>query len=775
MIGRGSLLIALRLLARNRVYAAINIGGLALGLAGCLLILSYVRYEASYDKWLPDSERIHQMQATWREPGQPVTRSQNSPETLARSFPDIEALSVLTGGRTVTVRGGEPIFIDVASVDQSFFDIFKLPFAQGSAERALPDTNSIVLTEAEAVKQFGTAEALGRTVSLGAGEGLRDYLVTGVLKDLPKNSSLKLALLFRYDPAVFDAFPADYKGWGSMNQQHYVKLRAGASAESINNALPAWEKRVIPPQLIGDRRSSQADILELKLTPIADVHLGDAQNAALQPGGDPRTLATFGIVALLTLAMAIINFVNLSTARATQRAREVALRKVLGATRRQLIFQFLGESLLLSGLALLLALSLVELATPWIGGWVDAELTVSYLGAGGMLLPASALLVLTGLAGGLYPAVYLSRFQPAAVLRASGTSAAAEGGRLAFRRQRPLRGGSARDAAGAGRDRRRPHQSRPRRNQPDHPGSAATGRRPARVGRLLPSRSGLFRNHGAAAARRPRPFRIGGDRIPGRDEAGGTARPAALARGVNVVVNRTAAAALGFASPQQAVGKTIGVGIDNGLAPATISGVVEDTRIRTARDALEPLIYGFDPEGTSQVLVRYAAARPGEVMDGLKAVWRRFEPEIPFQARFGDDILDEAHSPDRARAALFAVFTGLALIIACLGLYSLAAFATERRTKEIGIRKVLGAKVRHIVRLLTWQFSKPVVIANLLAWPAAWWAMRDWLNGFALRIDLTPGPFILAGAMALGIAIFTVAGHALRVARMNPIHALRQE
>jgi putative ABC transport system permease protein len=269
---------------------------------------------------------------------------------------------------------------------------------------------------------------------------------------------------------------------------------------------------------------------------------------------------------------------------------------------------------------------------------------------------------------------------------------------------------------------------------------------------------------------------VAGDRLPRRDEGDGKARAEALARGVNVVVNRSAAAALGFASPQEAVGRTVGVSIDGKeLAPATIAGVVEDTRIRTARDTLEPLIYGFDPEGTSQVIVRYAEARSGEVMNGLKAVWRRFEPEIPFQGRFAEDILARVHAADRARGVLFAAFTALAIVIACLGLYSLAAFATERRTKEIGIRKVLGAKVRHIVRLLAWQFSKPVVIANLLAWPAAWWAMRAWLNGFALRIDLTPGPFVLAGALALGIALATVAGHALRVARMNPVHALRCE
>jgi putative ABC transport system permease protein len=203
--------------------------------------------------------------------------------------------------------------------------------------------------------------------------------------------------------------------------------------------------------------------------------------------------------------------------------------------------------------------------------------------------------------------------------------------------------------------------------------------------------------------------------------------------------------------------------------------VVEDTRFRTARDAVEPIVYAYDPEQTSLVLVRYAAARPGEVMAALGKVWRRFEPEIPFEARFADDIIRELYAAERARTLLFAGFSMLAVLIACLGLYSLAAFATERRTKEIGIRKVFGARVRDIVRLLAWQFSKPVILANLVAWPAAWWAMRDWLNTFDARIALGPGPFLLAGLLALAIAIATVAGHALRVARLNPIHALRYE
>jgi putative ABC transport system permease protein len=249
-----------------------------------------------------------------------------------------------------------------------------------------------------------------------------------------------------------------------------------------------------------------------------------------------------------------------------------------------------------------------------------------------------------------------------------------------------------------------------------------------------------------------------------------------VAHGVNVVINRTAAKALGFHTPAAAIGTTMRIsGQENAPIPATIVGVLEDTRIRTAREAVEPLLYLYHPSRTSQVIVRYAGARPGDVMKALEAVWYRFEPEIPFQARFAEEVVGEAYVADQTRAVLFAAFAGLAILIACLGLYGLSAFVAERRTKEIGIRKVLGATVRDIVRLLVWQFSKPVVLANLIAWPAGWWAMRNWLNQFDLRIPLTLTPFAFAGVIAFGIAIATVAGHTLRVARARPIHALRYE
>ncbi len=826
---RNYMTVALRTLTRNPACALINICGLALGLAACLTILLYVRYESSFDSWLPDHERIHQVQATWHEPGQPVSRSQNSPfpvrDTLAAGFPQIEAITVIRAGRTVLMRDGQPMFLDYAAVDPSFFDIFELEFVDGSADRALSDMRSVVLTESEAVRLLGTSRGAGRTITLGAGAGREDYPVSGVIRDLPVNSSLKLAVIQRHNPADFDSWPAADKGWGNMNQQHYVKLRRGADPAAINAAFPAWEKRTIAPQLIDGKSSSQADILDLKLVPITAVHLGDAVQGALTPTGDPRTLGTFAIVALLILGMAVMNFINLSTARATQRAREVALRKVLGARRSQLVAQLLGESLLTAGVATIIALALVEIGSGWAGAWIGADLKVNYLGEGGMLLPALGLFLLAGLLGGLYPAFHLSRFQPAEVLRANKASAEAPGsGRLrailvvlqfaiaiglivctsvvyrqtrhvqevdpGYRRDGLIQIDSAWRFAG---DSSRYEAAR--RGILAIPGVVAAGR--TNLGIAATNKSiQAVRAPGAAEVLsmgyypvdsdffRTMDLRLLAGRFLGDSFAedkvirtDGDEPPRLAGRGLNIVVNREAAKLMGFQYPQAVVGKTIRAGLDGSddLTRSTIVGVVGDTRIRTARDAIEPLLYRYDPDRTNQVLVRYAEARPRDVMDGLARVWRKFEPEIPFQGRFAEDLIAELYSAERARAALFAAFSGLAVLIACLGLYSLATFATERRTKEIGIRKVLGASVRDIVRLLAWQFSKPVILANLIAWPAAWWAMRDWLNMFDARMALTPGPFLLAGLLAFAIAIATIASHAIRVARANPIQALRYE
>ena len=806
------LLIAIRILMRNRVYAAINIGGLALALAGCVLILGYIRYERSYDGWLKDSGRLFQVQTTIHPPGQPDVRTQASAfpvgEQLAAGFPQVEAVTSLSAGKTVTERDGQPVFIDATTVDGNFFKVFDLPFAYGSAAIALPDTNSIVLTEREAIRQFGTADVLGRRFTLGAGSGKRDYKISGVLRDLPRNTSLRIGIMYRGDAANM---PVERRGWGNFDQIHYVKLRAGADAAMVNAALPGWEKRVVP----------MADVFDLRLEPVTGVHLGMAQEAALTPAGDPRALVTFAVVALLTLGMAVMNFVNLTTARALQRTREVALRKVLGARRRELIAQFMAENVLIAAVAVLIAMAIAELAMPWVAQAMGADMQLRYLGKDGMLLPVLALFAITGLAGGLYPALYLSRFKPAPVLNGNrGSTETAGSGRLRMalvivqfaiaiglvtstaviwsqtRFVEQVDPGFRRDGliqiANAWRYTQGSEYDAARRAMLAIPGVTKVGRTGFVPGDATQKMVWLARTPRASQYASLTVYNVDGDflqtmdvkllagRMLGDRQAAdriAEETSAQLAtRGINVAINRAAASKLGYHAPQAAIGQVIDVWFDGAArVPATIAGVVEDTRFGTARDAVHPIVYAYHPGLTNQVLVRYAAARPGEVMAALAKIWRHFEPEIPFEARFTDDVVRDLYAAERARTALFASFSLLAIVIACLGLYALAAFATARRTKEIGIRKVLGARSRDIVRLLVAQFSRPVLIANLIAWPAAWWVMRDWLNGFDARIALTPTPFLIAGGLAFVIAVATVAGQAVRVARRNPIHALRYE
>jgi putative ABC transport system permease protein len=249
-------------------------------------------------------------------------------------------------------------------------------------------------------------------------------------------------------------------------------------------------------------------------------------------------------------------------------------------------------------------------------------------------------------------------------------------------------------------------------------------------------------------------------------------------RGINVVVNELAVQRLGFSSPREAIGKQLSMGLVNpeaGLVPITIVGVVRDTRFRSIRQPIEPIAYRLANSSLTDLIVRYDTSDPNGVRDRIEQAWRRLAPDVPFEAEFSEQIVAELYDAEEARAQIFAGFALLAILVACLGLFGLAAFTAERRTKEIGIRKVLGARSRDIVRLLAWQFSKPVIVANLIAWPVAWWVMQSWLNGFDTKIDLGPTPFLLAGFLALAIAIGTIAGHAIKVARANPIHALRYE
>ena len=827
--------VGIRALTKNKTYAFINILGLALGLAACLMILLFVRYELSYDKGLPGSSQAYQFQSSFTDTDTgEVDKLQMAPyvakDLLKKDFPQIEnAVHALAAG-PVVLKGGQAYSTeDFRFVDGNLLDILRFPLVSGNAKTALDQAGTIVLTETEARKYFGSSDPVGQTLTLSTRGQQTDYRVTGVLKDLPKNSHFSASMIARYDPKSYWADQDDFlTQWGWQSGWVYLRLRPGADAAAINAQMEAFEKRNIPDQVFGGQRTNQGDIAEFKLTNIADIHLGEAQAAAMTPGNDRRSIITFGVIAALILAMACVNFTNLATARASQRAREVALRKVLGANRKQLVTQFLGESVLVAGVAMLLALAFVELALPSFARFLDADLKMRYFGEGGLFLPIIGLVLLVGAAGGIYPAFYLSRFQPAKVLKANKSSAEAQGSgslrnvlvvaqfavsigliictAVVYAQTvhaRTADPGYKRDGLlqieGVGRREMFPVTETLIRELKQIDGVTGVGRTNIGVatrnnqntGVQMPGRSepinignysidtGFFDTMGIklVAGRlfdENRPLDDSTTPFP-EDEA---AERAMVQRGYNVVLNELAVRRLGLGTPQQAIGKTIKLMANpdyGGVVNVTIIGVVQDSRFRSIRETIDPIIFRASRIGQGWMLVRYNANDPARVRRDVEAVWKRIAPDVPFQAEFSEEIVGELYEAEDARAKTFAGFAILAVIVACLGLFGLAAFTAERRTKEIGIRKVLGARSRDIVRLLAWQFSKPVIIANLIAWPIAWWVMRDWLNTFDTRIDLGPTPFLLAGALALAIAIGTIAGNALKVARSNPINALRYE
>jgi putative ABC transport system permease protein len=823
--------VAVRALAKSKTYSIINIAGLAIGMAACIMILLYIRYEQSYDKWIPNAEDSYQFQAWYPNPddGEPGFFQMSSYVTkdrIKKDFPQVEAAAYFQNVGPVFFKDGEATETeDYFYTDDDFLKVVDLPLAAGTT---LTGLNTAVMTQSEAKKRFGTDQVLGKVFTLISRGNKMDFKIVGILKDLPKNSHLKVAAIGRVDYQTYNANSPDFLTcWGCQSGYVYARLRPGSDVAAMQAQMPAWEKRNIPDQPNAGINYNAGDDQDWHFVNIRDVHLGKAQAASITPGNDTKSIATFAIIAVLILGMAVVNFTNLATARASQRAREVALRKVLGANRKQLIVQFVGESILISAASMLLALALVELLVKPFAAFLEADLSLHYFGAGGILLPAIGLVLLVGILGGLYPAFFLSRFQPAQVLKANRSAAETPGsGRLRTALvvlqfavsiglivctaviyaqtvyARSVDPGYKRDHIVQVDELARAQLWDKGEAIVDAfervPGVVAVGRTDIGIttdnnnntGILPPGANkmvnigqynvdeGFFDAMGLTmkAGRWFDPNRAMDDMTtPYPQDV--SVEQALARRGVNVVLNEYAVRKLGFKSPQDALGKTLRSELfseEAGVVDIHVIGVVGDSRFRTVRQPIDPIMWRNVNQGPSWAIVRYNGD-PAAVRAGLEREWKKITNEVPFNAEFSDDIIAEAYKAEDARAKIFAAFALLAVIIGCLGLFGLAAFTAERRTKEIGIRKVLGARTRDIVRLLVWQFSRPVLIANIIAWPVAWWLMRDWLNTFDQRIALGPIPFVIAALVALTIAVVTVVGHAMKVARANPIHALRYE
>lgn len=812
--------IALRNLVKNRLYSLINVFGLAIGLASCLLIALFVQNETSYDEQWADSDRIYRVNRTMQGEKYAWTSLY-----LRDAFSNYFSGEIESATRFRTApqeyRVGNVAFQErIALVDADFIDMFQLEILAGSMEATLSDLRSIALSTEYAERLFGDANAVGETVSLlNFGES-REFLVTAVYNQPAANTVLEFPAIARFDESIL---PSPFLSWRSGTTETYVKLPSIENVELIHELMPDFVDQTVDISSFNPGPEvSPREIYELDLQAIQDIYLNSAFDNARTVAGNPATVAAFSAIAVLVLLIGCINFTVLSTARATARAKEVALRKVVGAGRKQLLVQFLGETFLTVLPAVALALVLVDGLLPFYSTMAGKEMALPY-GELQTWAYLTGLLVLVTCIGGLYPAFVLSHFQPKKSLtnsRSTETKAS-----LGLRNALVVFQFGVSTALmiataviwmqvryvqdlDPGFDKNnlllidnllvRP-EVRPQRQTLKQEIATLTGvsslafsgHRPMQVGDLATSaayysvaENGVVDHSIATMFVDYRWFATYGiNLITGRDFSAQIEQPldsdSFFSGSFNdgtavgpIIVNQSAVRELGFISAEDAIGKVI----RTDTSERTIIGVVEDTQFISLRTIPRAETYLLAPENAEKLTIRYqgdADALQQQVLE----VWESLMGTAIITLEHVDQLMAGQFVQEEMEAQFLVSFSLLALLIACLGLYGSAAFSVDRRTREIGIRKILGAQVREIVSLLMWQFSKPVLLANFIAWPVAIWLMLRWLQRFPYQIDtlLLVPLCVLAGFIALSIAWLTVASNTVRVARANPVLALRYE
>ncbi|HEX5046873.1 MAG TPA: ABC transporter permease [Gammaproteobacteria bacterium] len=809
MIGH-YLYLAARNLPRSGGFVFMSIAGLAIGLGAALLIGLYVQDELGYERWLPDSDRIYLISVRSPDGSMTIRSPSDVGRWVAADFPQFEAVTRLAGAGAFFKRGDHEFSEQVVWADPNVFDVLRFPAIAGTLKGALDEPDTLVLTRRLAEKYFGRADPIGDTLLL---DGVRPMRVTAVIEDLPSSTHLSIDVLASavsaHSPVTAqDATPMTVvgaKGWGF---QTYGLLRRGAAIEPLRETL-----RTLP-----DRHSQRADggqlpseIWPLIVTQIRAIHLSASNVASPDTEDVSRLYGSLGIGLLIVLAAAI-NFVTLRTALAMRRAVEVGVRKACGGNRGALFAQFMGEVFVHVCLATALGLALAAASLPALNRFIDRTIAWQTLLTGPFLAAIAALLVAVTIVAGSYPAFVLASFRPSVVTKARST------GRL----QGGVRQGLVavqfaivvavliativvyRQTAFGTREALRT-ASNPivlLRAECSEAFKAAIAELPGVLGvtcaaNVPQAGSGgvgpVIYNGGDTLILGNVPVDVGWfehygyELVAGRffsDDVGADKTPQDLKWSVpeSVVLNEAGVARLGIASARAAIGELVTlnhpsglVGTFSGLHTARIVGVVKNFQIGTVRNDYYPSVFFVDPWLLRTMSIKIDGRSTPETLDAIDAVWRRLGEPGPPQRRFFEETVQQIYGDLRRDFELFSVFAGVALLISALGLVGLAAHAAGARTREIGVRKVLGGGRASLLGLLMWQFAKPVLLANIIAWPAAYFLMSRWLSGFARRIDLEPWMFVVAALATLALAAVTVMAHAWSIASVRPVVALRHE
>lgn len=799
--------IAWRNLIKKKAYSFINIFGLGLGIACCLLIFMYVQDELSYDTYHKKKERIYRVIHGWSEgdpkegvAGSPYWVWGNAPigTALKNDFPEIEKVVQFSGRADILLTNDDKMYQEdgIFFMDSTAFDVFSWNLLKGNPKTALAAPYSIVLTESTARKYFGDEDPLGKSLKGRESAGRSnpgDYTVTGVMADIPLNSHFRFnALLsmstFRKSrPEVFDA-------WGYVDFYTYFLVNEQFNEAAFKSKIPDFLKR---------HREYPDSKYVIAIEPLKDVYL--RTKAERQPGetGSLPNIYIFSIIGLFILVIAVINFMNLSTARSMERGKEVGIRKSIGADRRSLISQFLGESLIVVFLSMVIALMIVALALPQMAGFTGKELHIQSFVTWKTISLLLGITLMVGLLAGSYPALVLSGFNPVLILKGiTRSNAGGAGLRRAlvvfqFTLSIALIAGTMivyfqmnhildKDL-GFDKDQMLvlDYNYDGVVNAKSEVLKAELEKNPSILSvafcRSVPGSYFPFAGteietpDGEMKQIAQGIFQVGMDfvthfglkLIAGRTYS--RAYPSDSSKAL--IINEACARQYGYRNPADAVGKKFSQWGREG----SVIGVVKDFNFTSLHRKIEPLTLPFEPYASRYLSLKVSPENIGETVKAVGEVWSRLVPHRPFLYSFLDDEFNKQYKSDFMFRRLFTTFSCLAIFIACLGLLGLATYTAEQRTKEIGIRKVLGADFRSIVRLLSKDFIKLVLIAILIATPVSWYAMNRWLEGFAYRIEIQPWIFILAGCLALAIAVITISYQSIRSAIMNPVSSLRSE
>ncbi len=799
---------AIRSLSRHKQYTLINILGLAVGLAACILILLYVSFELSYDRWIPENDRVMRIETLgYGESGELLDNDESTPAVAAGIFgeqiDDIELLARFYNTELALALNDRALEQNVTLTDPDVFELMDIRLLEGDSSTALSDPASIVLTESDAKRIFGDASPMGEVIKV---DGKHLVKVSGVMPDWPKNSDLSVDALMPLTTPVIEHMPWVLENWGSFWGPTYIRMKEGVSVENLETQMNELAVRVGPASLFQDR-------IDQNIMPDFVFHLTKAQEAHLSGGrqGEARgTIAALwiaGLIAFLILAIAVINVTNLGTMLAMKRVREVAIRKSLGAEAKHLLLQTLVEAVALTFVSMLVGLVLAELALPLFGDLMNRELTNDLLYQPLTLSGLLAGTLLVGIVCGLYPALvavrfrpvdYLSGVKPRLGIRLRNTlivlQFAATIGLLItcfvvfmqadYARSNDKGYETARMISIDGIDRpivlEREAALRAALSRLE--GVEAVAASHGMPGHDYNNRNSVRADNGEQKPLRR--FAMSEDllemlnvapvagRLFSREFPSDAITQADRGASQAIILNDLAVYELGYESPEDAIGRKV---YTWGNFVSTIVGVVPNLRTRSARQEPSPTYYWIGPHEYRHIVLQVNAARMADTLAAIDQTWQEFFPDLPIRRQFVDEAYAAYYDTDRRQGWLLLFSAAVMTIIAIMGLYGMAALLTERRAKEIGIRKVLGAKSRNIVQLLLWQFSMPVLVANLIAWPIAWWALSGWLESFIDRIGLTPLPFVAAGMAVLLVAWITIAGHTFRVAQRSPIHALRYE